>query len=76
MSFDSVGDFLAMGGHGLYVWLAYGAAVIIVTANVISVRIGKRRSLAEARSLERRLVGGTSVNPTNPTNAGPEGPLD
>ncbi len=35
MSFESFSDFLAMGGHGLYVWLSYGVAALIFLANVI-----------------------------------------
>jgi heme exporter protein D len=27
--FASVADFFAMGGHGFYVWLAYGAAFVV-----------------------------------------------
>jgi len=54
MSFDSLGDFLAMGGHGLYVWLSYGAALIIVLYNVVSVRLAERRFFQEARDRERR----------------------
>ncbi len=62
MSFDTLGEFFAMGGHGLYVWLSYGASVIVVLANVISVRVARKRYFRQARALERRL-GVTSVNP-------------
>ncbi len=34
MSFENFSDFLAMGGHGLYVWLSYGVALVIFVANV------------------------------------------
>lgn len=54
MSFADFGEFLAMGGHGLYVWLAYGSAVIVVAANVLSVRAARRRFFRQARALERR----------------------
>jgi heme exporter protein D len=54
MSFGSVSEFLAMGGHGLYVWLSYGAALIIVLYNVISVQVRQRRYFRHARDLERR----------------------
>jgi heme exporter protein D len=54
VNFDSISDFLAMGGHGLYVWLAYGSAVIVVIANVVSVRFARRRFFRQARALERR----------------------
>ena len=56
MSFDSLSDFLAMGGHGLYVWLSYGAALVVVLANVLSVRNARKRSWRQARALSRRLA--------------------
>lgn len=43
-----------MGGHGLYVWLSYGAALIMVLYNVISVRLARRRFFQEARDSQRR----------------------
>jgi len=54
MSFGSFGEFLAMGGHGLYVWLSYGATLIIVLYNVVSVQVRQRRFFREAGDLERR----------------------
>ncbi|WP_210395707.1 heme exporter protein CcmD [Motiliproteus sediminis] len=36
MYFDSFSDFIAMGGHGLYVWLCYGIAITILSFNIIS----------------------------------------
>lgn len=35
MSFESFSDFLAMGGHGVYVWLSYGVATCVFIANVV-----------------------------------------
>lgn len=35
MNFESFSDFLAMGGHGLYVWLSYGVAALIFVANIV-----------------------------------------
>ena len=29
------GEFLHMGGHGLYIWFSYAAAVIVLGLNVI-----------------------------------------
>ena len=54
MSFESFAEFLAMGGHGLYVWLAYGSTVTVVLANVLSVRLARKRFLREAQALVRR----------------------
>lgn len=54
MSFESFSDFLAMGGHGLYVWLAYASTITVVLANVWSVRLARKRFLREAQALVRR----------------------
>jgi heme exporter protein D len=39
----SVGEFLAMGGYGVYVWGAYGVAAVAILAEVMSVRARARR---------------------------------
>ena len=41
MSFTSVTDFIQMGGHGLYVWMAYGAGVIVLTYNLVAPQMKK-----------------------------------
>jgi heme exporter protein D len=57
VSFASFPEFLAMGGHGLYVWMSYGAALIILLYNVLSVRLRLRRVLRRAEDLDRRDAG-------------------
>jgi heme exporter protein D len=32
--FDSVSDFLAMGGHGFYVWSSYLCFMVVMAVNV------------------------------------------
>jgi len=54
MSFSSLADFIAMGNHGLYVWLSYGATLTVILANVMAVRVRRRRFLRESRAIERR----------------------
>lgn len=54
MSFSSFDAFLAMGGHGLYVWMSYGAAAIIFAYNVLSVRRRRQKFFRDAGDLERR----------------------
>jgi len=54
MSFSSFAEFLAMGDHGLYVWLSYGVALIMVLYNVVSVRLRQRRALQAVRDSARR----------------------
>jgi len=76
VSFSSLQEFLAMGGHALYVWLSYGAAVIVVVWNVVAVRIERARFFREARALARRQGGrpaaGTADQPvgSDPGEAG------
>jgi heme exporter protein D len=54
MSFDSFGDFLAMGKHGLFVWSAYGICLAVLVINVALPLMARRRYLQqEARRLRR-----------------------
>ena len=68
MSFGSLAEFLAMGGHGLYVWLAYGATVAVFAANVLSVRLAWRRHLRRVRlrDLRGEAAPTTSSTPSSP----------
>ena len=34
MRFDTLQEFLTMGGHGVYIWLAYGITLLVLTANL------------------------------------------
>ncbi|MCP8464904.1 heme exporter protein CcmD [Pseudomonas sp. ZM23] len=54
MSFQSFGDFLAMGHHGPYVWSAYAISLAVLAINVVSPMLARRRYLQEeARRLRR-----------------------
>ncbi|MBP0940790.1 heme exporter protein CcmD [Pseudomonas alliivorans] len=54
MSFDSFGDFLAMGRHGLFVWSAYGFCLLVLLVNVALPVAARRRHLQqEARRVRR-----------------------
>jgi heme exporter protein D len=44
-----VSDFLAMGGYGWYVWMSYGACLVVIAAEVVALRARRRRARAEAR---------------------------
>lgn len=52
MSFDSFSDFMAMDGHGLYVWLSYAIALVVITINLVSPVLRKKQLMSE---LIRRL---------------------
>ncbi|MDF2181381.1 heme exporter protein CcmD [Neptuniibacter sp. CAU 1671] len=54
MSFDSISEFFAMGGHGLYVWLSYAIALAILVLNIINPVMQKKKVLTDlARRLRR-----------------------
>lgn len=35
MYFDNVADFIAMGGHGFFVWSAYGISALLIIGNMV-----------------------------------------
>lgn len=45
MQWNSVGDFFAMGGYGLYVWGSFGACALLMAAEPLLAR----RRLSEIR---------------------------
>ncbi|MEL0027729.1 MAG: heme exporter protein CcmD [Perlucidibaca sp.] len=49
MAFSSVHDFIAMGGHGFYVWLSYGLVFGGLLVLILQTRSGQRRWLADQR---------------------------
>ena len=49
MAFDSIAEFAAMGGHALYVWMAYGAFAAFIVVYVLILRAGRRRVWSELR---------------------------
>ena len=53
----SITEFLAMGGHGLYVWMSYAAALGVVLYNQLAVRSRERRWVREYLDRERRHAG-------------------
>ncbi|WP_426152731.1 heme exporter protein CcmD [Pseudomonas sp. DC3000-4b1] len=54
MSFSSLGDFLAMGRHGAYVWSAYGVGLGVLAWNLVAPWRARRRLLLEAARRARR----------------------
>ncbi|MEJ8851032.1 heme exporter protein CcmD [Variovorax rhizosphaerae] len=42
MNWQSVGDFVAMGGYGLYVWGSFGMAALALAFEVAQVRARRR----------------------------------
>jgi heme exporter protein D len=54
VSFETWGDFIAMGGHGFYVWLSYGLSVAVVLGNVLATRSSRRRYMVEQKDIQLR----------------------
>ena len=49
MQFDSWSEFVAMGGHALYVWLAYGATLLVLLGSYAAVRAARKQVVSELR---------------------------
>lgn len=47
MSFDSFSEFIAMGGHGFYVWLSYAIALVLIIVNLVSPVMRKKKLITE-----------------------------
>ena len=45
MNWNSVGDFIAMGGYGLYVWGSFAMALVVMLAEVGQLA-ARRKALA------------------------------
>ncbi len=50
MNWQSLDQFLHMGGYGLYVWGAYGVTLLVLLAEVLAVRRRQRLAFASARA--------------------------
>lgn len=54
MQFSDLEAFFAMGGHGLYVWLAYGIGFVVFLVAAINPVLQKKRIIKELKQLQRR----------------------
>lgn len=54
MQFDSVADFFAMGGHGVFVWTVYALTTVVLVALVVVPLRRKRRFWVEQAMRIRR----------------------
>lgn len=54
MAFDSLSAFLAMGGHGVYVWAAWGVTGLLLVGVVLHARAERRALLRDLRRRARR----------------------
>jgi len=51
---DGIGDILAMGGYGAYVWPAFGIAAILLVGILLATLSSLRHREKEAMELESR----------------------
>jgi len=53
MNFASFSDFIAMGGYGFYVWLAYGVSMVSVIFLVVNTSLKRAKIF---KQVEQRLL--------------------
>ncbi|WP_461536379.1 heme exporter protein CcmD [Spongorhabdus nitratireducens] len=63
MAFEDFASFIAMGGHGLYVWTSYAVAALVVIFNLVGPWREKRRIQA---SISRQMRRETAAPKTKP----------
>ena len=51
MKFDSLDAFLAMGGHGPFVWSAYAIAAVVVVYNLVWPIVVQRKQKSALRKI-------------------------
>ena len=49
MKWNSLSEFLAMGGHALYVWGSFGACLLLMIVEPILARLRRSNALTELR---------------------------
>lgn len=54
MFFESFSEFVQMGGHGLFVWVSYGIAVVIIAQNFISPALTRKKVIKDIERQMRR----------------------
>jgi heme exporter protein D len=50
MHWNSVSEFFAMGGYGLYVWGSFGLTAVVVIGEVLLLRARRKAILQELRT--------------------------
>ena len=53
MQFDSFQALINMGGHGFYVWVSYGAFILVILALILATVIQRRQVISHHRRLMR-----------------------
>ena len=53
MYFSTIGELIAMDGHGSFVWLAYGTTVLVLVVNLVATRLATRKQKARCAGVKR-----------------------
>ena len=75
MYFDTFAEFMQMGKHGLYVWLAYGATGLVLLWSWMSARsmlAGVEKQLTEQAEITARGAKQTPAHQTSESGASDE----
>ncbi|MGI9273321.1 MAG: heme exporter protein CcmD [Endozoicomonas sp.] len=54
MYFEDLTSFITMGGHGPYVWSAYGIGLVVLTWNVLAPLRARKRIVAQVQRQARQ----------------------
>ncbi|MFU2047581.1 heme exporter protein CcmD [Avibacterium volantium] len=54
MFFESVSDFLNMGGYGFYVWLSYGVSFLVIAGLILQGVMSKKKLISEIKREQQR----------------------
>jgi len=54
MHWNSLSEFISMGGYGVYVWGSFGVTFVLLTAEIVVLRARKRK-LAQRADAKTRL---------------------
>lgn len=69
MAFSSMNEFLAMGGHGPYVWAAWGVTALLFLVILWHARRERRQLLSGLKRRARRERQANSYPPTTAAQA-------
>lgn len=53
---NTLADFIAMGGHGPYVWASYAITLVVLLLNVVQPWLARRQLIREEARRRRREV--------------------
>jgi heme exporter protein D len=51
MEWGSFSNFIAMGGHGRFIWGSYGLTALVVVGELLMLRARRRRAVQAARAV-------------------------